>query len=56
MKTSRYSRDEFRKLLAAYAALAYEHAEHSGQLLQDPWMILAIQERIWTPPAPPTKG
>ena len=54
-------KQKYRALLVAYATRRYgavvaegETDPAKGALLDDPYMVEAIQLRIWQPPAPPT--
>jgi hypothetical protein len=44
---------DFRDLLAAYAALRWQHSSATSDLLADRWLVRAIREGLWTPPAAP---
>jgi hypothetical protein len=48
---------DFRDLLAAYAALRWREVTDGqatpGDLLADAWMVRAIRDGLWTPPAAP---
>jgi hypothetical protein len=48
---------DFRDLLAAYAALRWLEVQDGrsqpGDLLADAWMVRAIRDGLWTPPAAP---
>lgn len=52
MKT-RYTKDRYLTLLRRYAATTYAATEDKAKLLHDEFMVEAIREGLWTPPAVP---